>query len=139
MAEIKGPAPRPCESCPYRKDVPSGVWSASEYRKLLDYDLETHHQPMMPFQCHQNGADSEKSQLCAGWVACHGERLMALRLGVAMERIDASVMEYETDVPVFLSGADAASHGMRDIMNPGPEARALAEKIASRREDVTYG
>lgn len=26
----------PCETCPYRRDVPSGVWSADEYRKLIE-------------------------------------------------------------------------------------------------------
>jgi hypothetical protein len=36
---INPPAPKPCESCPYRKDVPSGVWSEGEYRKLPQYDL----------------------------------------------------------------------------------------------------
>lgn len=28
------PRKTPCASCPYRKDVPSGVWEASEYEKL---------------------------------------------------------------------------------------------------------
>jgi hypothetical protein len=31
-------AARPCASCPYRKDVPSGIWAAHEYTKLLAYD-----------------------------------------------------------------------------------------------------
>ena len=27
---------QPCSSCPYRKDVPSGVWAHHEYEKLRD-------------------------------------------------------------------------------------------------------
>jgi hypothetical protein len=29
---------RPCPTCPYRRDVPSGIWQASEYSKLPRYD-----------------------------------------------------------------------------------------------------
>lgn len=27
---------QPCDTCPYRQDAPSGLWSASEYAKLPD-------------------------------------------------------------------------------------------------------
>ena len=30
--------PKPCASCPYRCDVPSGVWHPDEYAKLEVYD-----------------------------------------------------------------------------------------------------
>jgi len=43
----------PCQSCPYRRDVPSGIWAHEEYEKILDYDNETGHQPMKVFMCHQ--------------------------------------------------------------------------------------
>ncbi|MFD7961193.1 DUF6283 family protein [Streptomyces zaomyceticus] len=39
------PAPRPCASCPYRRDVPSGVWSRGDYVKLPLYDGPTWTQP----------------------------------------------------------------------------------------------
>lgn len=35
----------PCHSCPYRRDVPSGVWATEEYDKLLPYDADTASQP----------------------------------------------------------------------------------------------
>jgi hypothetical protein len=48
-----GPARNPCGSCPYRKDVPSGVWETLEYEKLPPYDGETFEQPFEAFFCHQ--------------------------------------------------------------------------------------
>lgn len=139
MSEIKGPPPRPCESCPYRQDVPSGVWSAEEYDKLEEYDQPTHAQPMNLFQCHQNGADDAQARLCAGWVATHGERLLSLRIAVSMNRVPADVMDYETDVPCFESGTAAADHGRRDIDFPSDEAREMVAKICGRRDDVVFG
>lgn len=65
MSKIRGPAPSPCSSCPYRRDVPSGLWGANEYAKLRDYDNPTWAQPPGIFQCHQTGADDDKARLCA--------------------------------------------------------------------------
>lgn len=140
MTDLKGPAPNPCESCPYRRDVPSGVWSEEEYRKLPGYDGEMHSQHMQMFQCHQNSADSDKVRLCAGWVACHGaENLLALRIGVATGQIDfAEVAGYTTHVPLFESGEEACEHGVEDIDWPSPEAQALVEKISNARPDVRF-
>ena len=135
---IKGPAPRPCESCPYRRDVPSGVWSADEYAKLREYDRDTWAQPPGLFQCHQTGPQDRSARLCAGWVGCHGYELIALRIGVANGTLDSSVIDYTTDVELFGSGAEAAEHGEADIEYPGKEARALVEKIAASRADVRF-
>jgi Family of unknown function (DUF6283) len=133
-----GPAPNPCESCPYRRDVPSGVWAASEYAKLREYDKQTYDQPMEPFQCHQTGADSDHWRLCAGWVGCHGQELLSLRLAVSQGTQDPEVMTYTTAVPLFSCGGEAAEHGMADIDDPSDEAQALVAKIAGNREDVRY-
>lgn len=62
-------------ACPYRKDVPSGVWDASEYDKLPAYDAPTAEQPFAPFACH---ATPEK--LCHGWAVCHSNRGSAFEL-----------------------------------------------------------
>lgn len=139
MSAIKGSAPRPCESCPYRRDVPSGVWSANEYAKLRDYDGETWEQPPGVFQCHQTGPEDDgKARLCAGWVGCHGQELLALRLAVSRGDVDPEVMNYHTDVELFGSGTEAAEHGEADIEYPGEEAQALVAKIAANRADVTW-
>lgn len=51
-SQVRGPAPQPCASCPYRRDVPSGIWAAEEYAKLPAYDADTPFQPPHLFLCH---------------------------------------------------------------------------------------
>jgi hypothetical protein len=138
-ANVRGPAKAPCGSCPYRRDVPSGVWDASEYAKLPDYDAPTALQPPGLFLCHQ--ADG---RVCAGWAGCHdGNELLALRLaalqGMSPQEI-AATRGYTSPVPLFGSGREAAEHGMAGIDDPGPKARRaierLAPKVATRGLDV---
>lgn len=141
MTGIHAPAPKPCASCPYRQDVPSGIWSAHEYEKLLNYDKEFPFQPAAMFQCHQNERDDPKARLCAGWVATHGpDNLLAVRLAPARERMSpaefAATLDYTTTVAVFATGAEAAAHGMRDIECPSEAAELAIEKIVGRRSDV---
>lgn len=136
------PAPNPCGSCPYRRDVPSGVWAAHEYEKLKGYDAETPYQPPGIFQCHQSsGPDSDQARLCAGWVGCHGNGLLALRLAASFGAMDPeeliATLEYETKVPLFNSGAEAAEHGERDIECPSDKAARVIDKVIARRDDVT--
>ncbi|MEV7675059.1 DUF6283 family protein [Streptomyces sp. NPDC088752] len=136
------PAPRPCEYCPYRRDVPSGVWDESEYAKLPPYDEPTYAQPVRVFDCHVHDADSARSRVCGGWAGCHdGAHLLALRIAVVSgamtpEDMDATI-DYVSPVPLFDSGAEAAAHGMREIKNRGPEARAAIRKIRRIRTDLT--
>jgi hypothetical protein len=108
--------PNPCSACPYRRDVPSGVWAYHEYEKLRGYDAPTGEQPMASFFCH-----SHEDELCSGWVNVHEQRgndraLLALRIWPP----DAPWTP--TDVPLFDSGNEAADHGQRDIRNPDADA-----------------
>ncbi|MEH0985878.1 DUF6283 family protein [Micromonospora sp. CPCC 205556] len=137
--DVRGPGTSPCGTCPYRRDVPSGVWDASEYAKLADYDAPTALQPAGLFLCHQ--ADR---RVCAGWAGCHdGNELLALRLaalqGMSPHEI-AAIRDYTSPVPLFGSGREAAAHGMAGIDAPGPKARRaierLAPKVAARGLDV---
>lgn len=140
MSDIRGPAPKPCDSCPYRRDVPSGVWSANEYAKLLRYDGDTAYQPIELFQCHQHGPDDPRPRVCAGWTATHGaEDLLSVRVAVSMGRLEPEVFDYRTDVPVFESGTEAAMHGVAEIDDPPPEASAMIGKIVAKRSDVVFG
>lgn len=41
MSSTVKAAPKPCASCPYRRDVPEGVWHPEEYSKLRAYDGST--------------------------------------------------------------------------------------------------
>ncbi|SHQ45677.1 DUF6283 family protein [Mycobacteroides abscessus] len=141
LAECLGPpAPRPCESCPYRADVPSGIWAADEYEKLPRYDRETGEQPMNIFQCHQQDADSAHSRICAGWAGCHGEELLALRMAVRTRQISPETYEaavrYSSPVELFATGEEAARHGQAEIEMPGQAARTLVSKISRRRTDL---
>jgi len=122
-------APRPCASCPYRKDAPSGLWERNEYDKLPAYDGDIPDQlfagAVGVFLCHQRDEN-----LCAGWVAAHGAgNLLALRMA---RDVDEAVFSYETDVPVFKSGSEAWRHGMKDIHAPGPKAVRLMDKLARK-------
>lgn len=137
---INPPAPRPCKSCPYRVDVPSGIWSEGEYEKLKEYDAPTGFQPHGVFQCHQNDGDDPKARLCAGWAGCHGDDLLSLRLAVVMGSIDTdtyvAAVDYKSPVELFTSGEAAAEHGMRDIDDPSDEARQMMADIQRKRSDV---
>lgn len=127
------PAKAPCISCPYRRDVPSGVWSASEYEKLPPYDLDTPNQPMAAFFCHQ-----QDGRICAGWVGCHDAgSLLSLRIapltGTMTRNEVEACYDYVSPVPLFGSGVEAAEHGMAEIDAPSERAMRVVEKIVDRR------
>lgn len=135
------PAPRPCVSCPYRQDVPAGVWSATEYAKLPLYDAPTYEQPTGLFLCHQHDRDDERARVCAGWAGCHdGDHLMALRMAAVSRKITPetaqAIADYVSPVPLFATGEEAARHGMSGIDDPGPEAAVLIAKIRRTRNDL---
>lgn len=78
--------------------------------------------------CHQqNGC------LCSGWLACHGPtELLALRLHA--DKVEEDVFDYETDVPVFSSGKEAAMHGLRDIDDPGEKACRTIDTLLRKKQ-----
>lgn len=137
----RGPAPKPCASCPYRRDVPSGVWHPDEYAKLRRYDEDTSQQPAGLFICHQTDAEHDARRVCAGWVGCHGDQLLGLRLAAisgAMTQEDIlACFNYRSPVPLFDTGADAAEHGTRDALSPSVAAVNAGRKIIRRRRDIT--
>lgn len=123
------PGKAPCKSCPYRRDVPSGIWDPSEYEKLTRYDGETFEQldGTALFLCHQ-----QDGNLCAGWVGCHDpNELLALRLHA--RQIDPSTYDYVSPVPLFASGAEAAEHGLAEVDQPGEAADKVIRKLTRQR------
>ncbi len=130
---IKPPAVNPCGSCPYRRDVPSGVWDDSEYVKLPRYDAPTPEQPMGVFMCHQ-----QDGRICAGWAGCHdmyesiAVRLASLNGSLTGDDLEA-LLNYTSGVPLFSSGQQAADHGRSEISSPGPKAKATIDKLTRRR------
>lgn len=123
------PRKNPCASCPYRKNVPSGVWDASEYQKLPGYDGETYEQEAVAtFMCHQ-----QDGCVCSGWLAHRDpEEMLAVRLGLIRGDLDPRCLDYTTDVPLFESGAEAAAHGMKQFSNPRDDAVAVINKITRK-------
>jgi len=127
------PARSPCTSCPYRRDVPSGVWAAEEYAKLPRYDADTAGQPVEPFFCHQ-----QAGRICAGWAGCHDMyEALSVRLAAAMGKLTGRaldlVLSYVSPVPLHPSGRAAADHGLRDVLAPGAAARAMSLRLAETR------
>jgi len=129
----RAPANYPCASCPYRRDVPSGVWHVSEYEKLPPYDNDTAEQPMGLFMCHQ-----QNERVCSGWVGCHDmQESMALRIAFSMAVVSQedyeAMLDYQCPVPLFASGHNAAIHGLRDVADPSEGAQRAIDKLEARR------
>jgi len=129
MTDLPKPPKRPCGTCPYRQDVPSGIWHRDEYEKLPKYDGYVQGQVMSGalglFMCHQRDGC-----LCAGWLQCHDtDDLVALRLNA----VDPSAFGYTSDVPVFESGQAAHDHGVREIDDVSPSARVKIDGLVRCR------
>lgn len=127
------PAARPCGSCPYRRDVPSGVWAPEEYAKLPPFDGETWEQPPTVFLCHQ-----QDGCLCAGWAAVHNmaESLgvrAALASGLLSGEVAEALYDYTTDVPLFATGAEAAAHGLAEVDEPSVSAQRVINILTRKR------
>ena len=124
MSDIRS---APCTACPYRCDVPSGVWAASEYEKLRPYDEPTGEQPFAPFMCH-----ATPEHMCHGWAVVHGNRgheydLLALRM-----RGNPPIPE--SAVPLFASGNEAADHGQAEIETPSTETLETVDRLLRKYE-----
>jgi hypothetical protein len=129
MGSLPTPSKVPCGTCPYRRDVPSGIWDANEYAKLPRYDGSTMEQlakgALGLFFCHQNDG-----HLCAGWVGCHD---MDEAVAVRINPVAPETFTYRSPVPLFASGAAAAAHGLADIEAPSAAACAAISKLERKR------
>ncbi len=133
MSAVREPAPRPCGSCPYRTDTPSGVWERHEYEKLPRFDGETWEQDPSIFMCHQ-----QDGRLCAGWVGCHDmQESLGLRMAAAMGDVTTAVvdacMAYTTDVELYATGAEACAAGLREVEAPSEKAVKTIRKLEKKR------
>jgi hypothetical protein len=115
----------PCSACPYRQDVPSGLWAHNEYEKLRLYDAPTGQQPIAAFACH-----ATPDHYCHGWAVVHNSRgheheLLALRMR-SIHDVPAAA------VPLMFSGNDAADHGQADIDDPSLDAVHAIDKLVRK-------
>lgn len=128
MNDLPRPSKAPCGSCPYRRDVPAGIWVAEEYEKLPRYDGGTMDQFMAGgtglFFCHQNDG-----HLCAGWVGCHD---MDHAIAVRLHEVHPMTFYYVSPIPLFGSGAAAAAHGMSGVARPDRRAQLVIAKLSER-------
>jgi hypothetical protein len=127
---------RPCHSCPYRKDVPSGIWAESEYQKLPDYDAPTSMQPPQMFACHDGDG---KDSLCRGWWDCHsqnqpGHELLSVRLSRAFGKL--TELPPVSDVECFESGQEACDHGLKELDMPSEDADRRIEILMNKHPRI---
>lgn len=73
----------PCEQCPFRMDVPTGVFPAQAFRESAPtaYDGS-----MKTFACHMSGLDAVT---CAGFLHRHDVNNTAVRISRATDRLPA--------------------------------------------------
>jgi hypothetical protein len=73
----------PCQSCPYRKDAPIGLWDPIEFQNLLKTERD-----MLGsvFACHGEAKKPTKERaLCAGWLLDQKARnLPSIRLRILL-------------------------------------------------------
>lgn len=121
--------PHPCDTCPYRKDTPSGIWHASEYRKLPKWDDPIAFAGV--FHCH-NQTESRQT-VCRGWMEVHHENLQ-VRLCIATQIEFNEHNQNPTTVPLHESGQAAMKAGMRQIKKPSLKAKAKVLKLLRKRK-----
>jgi len=115
-----------------RADAPSGLWSLDEYAKLPPYDAPTGEQPPRLFMCHQ-----KDGSLCSGWVgvgvqAPPDRDLLALRIALLSGRVDPSVLDHVSPVPLHPSFVASAEHGVRDLNRRSARTRRMSARLVRK-------
>lgn len=121
----------PCESCPYRRATPSGVWSADEYNKLPLYDRDG---AIAPFLCHHSTIGKQEA-ICRGWLYVHRHSI-AVRLLMSFGRVKPEDA-YKRITGLYRTGLSACRAGLRAINRPSKAAKALMAKITAKRPAAT--
>ena len=123
---------KPCESCPYRKDVPRGIWDKSEYEKLRDYDDGPQgQQSFSAFLCHHSPQIGQDA-VCRGWLSVHSESV-AVRLMIIKGTVTPEQVYAETPCELYASGNEAADAGIKGIKRPSIKAREAIGKLTKAK------
>ena len=117
---------RPCPTCPYRVDCPSGVWDRTEYEKLPRYDRN---ETFATFLCHQTTATGEQT-VCRGWLTVHAESVAA-RMGVLNGEFTDDERYADREQSCGRPGRRRATL-VRDIDAPSEAAVAKVESLTRR-------
>lgn len=121
--------PQACNTCPYRKDTPPGIWDTSEYLKLPAYD-DRNRMDLGVFHCH-NQAQGEVGTVCRGWLSVHGDGLV-VRLAVITGLIRPGDVPYDVEPGLYPSGAAACRAGLAGVPRPSKAARKEINKLVIR-------
>lgn len=127
-------APRPCNTCPYRRDTPPGIWAPEEYEKLARFDFDpwaAAAPELAVFRCHQQTATGVPT-VCRGWLTVHAET-PAVRLAVAGGQVTVDQVYAAVDDELYETGAEARDAGMAGVLEPGADAEAAIGKLVARR------
>lgn len=127
-------APRACSTCPYRRDVAPGIWSAEEYAKLRVYDEDPpmREDSLSTFKCHQEETSDAPPAVCRGWLGVH-RHSVAVRLAIGQGRFGLDDVPLEAEDYLYDTGTEAATAGLRGIRRPSTKARREINKLTERR------
>lgn len=120
----------PCDTCPYRRSTPVGIWAPVEYAKLAKAARD----PLgATFGCHKD-TGSLRPAICRGWLADQKRReVPSIRLRLQMSYDPKLVATYkalnEKDPDLYLTLAEMirANRGKKF-----PSRSAKAAKLARR-------
>ena len=121
--------PSPSSACPYRCEVPPGVWAAEEYEKLRGFDDNTE---FGTFLCHHTPAIGQKT-VCRGWLTVHAESV-AVRLAVARGLVTDDERYGLVWEPLYGSGNEAADAGLSGVAEPEEAAQRMMARLVRQRE-----
>lgn len=122
----------PCTSCPYRKDVPSGVWHFDEYEKLREYDTN---EAVGTFLCHHT-LDMSMETVCRGWLTVHQESV-AVRLAILTGAVTVEEVYAEVPEKLYATGNEAADFGQKKIEQPSRKARTVISRLMRNKKRRT--
>lgn len=125
MSDV-GINPNPCDTCPYRRDTPPGIWSAHEYRKLVRYDdpMTEAEDGCALFLCHHSPRIGET--VCRGWFDVHRD---SLSVRIAQIQNPALRNAARTAVALYRSGREAMEVGLAGVPKPSTAARRKVKKL----------
>lgn len=101
---------RPCAQCPWRTDVPTGVFPAEAFRISANTaeDMSVH-----TFGCHMTTTD--RSSTCAGFLISGADHNLAVRMGRATGTIPLDV---ESPFPLYANYREMAEANGVDHDDP---------------------
>lgn len=124
----------PCSTCPYRKDTPAGIWDASEYERLPDWDEGN--LTVGVFLCHHS-AFKDTDTLCRGWLSVASDSI-AVRLAMMDGRLDPDEVFAEVDVPLYATGQEACDAGLAGVEHPDEPAMDAIDRLIRKKTKTLF-